>query len=129
MRWIGIILSGLLGTVARAAATTSPGEEFANEIRPVLEKHCYECHNSEKHKGDLNLAAFETYDDVVAVPEVWATALERVQAFEMPPKGKKDLSFDQNRKLTVFFRGLPKPDRTDCNQLASDRSANFYRGY
>jgi hypothetical protein len=126
MRWAGILFAGLCGAAAFAAG---PETEFANEIRPILEKHCYECHNSEKHKGDLNLAAFELYEDVEAVPEVWATALERVQAFEMPPKGKKDLSFEQNRKLTVFFRGLPKPDRADCNQLASDRSATFYRGY
>jgi hypothetical protein len=112
-----------------AALAATPEDEFSKEVRPILEKHCYECHNSEKHKGTLNLAAFESYDDVVAVPDVWATALERVQAYEMPPKGKKELSFEQNRTLTTFFRSLPKPEVTDCTQLASDRNANFYRGY
>ena len=63
------------------------------------------------------------------MPEVWATAAERVQAYRMPPKGKKELSFEQNKKLTAFFRSLPKPDATDCDRLASDRNANFYRGY
>lgn len=131
MRKFGIILSGLCGVAVYAAPAPalSSEEEFSTVIRPILEKHCYDCHNSEKLKGDLNLAVFETLDQVKAVPEVWITAAERVQAFEMPPKGKKDLSFDQNRKLTVFFRNLPKPESTDCNQLASDRNANFYRGY
>jgi hypothetical protein len=131
MRQTAVILAGLVGAAVYAAPAPAlpPEEEFATVIRPILEKHCYDCHNSEKLKGDLNLAVFETLDQVKAVPEVWITAAERVQAFEMPPKGKKDLSFDQNRKLTVFFRNLPKPESTDCNQLASDRNANFYRGY
>lgn len=126
MCWAGFILAGCFGVAAYAAPLE---EEFASEIRPILQNHCYECHNSEKHKGELNLAAYETLEDVVAVPEVWASALERVQAFEMPPKGKKELSFDQNRKLLLFFRALPKPESADCNQLASDRNASFYRGY
>jgi hypothetical protein len=130
MRWAALILAELCCVAAFAATPTLlPDEEFGTVIRPILQKYCIECHSSEKHKGDLNLAAFETYDQVVAVPEVWATALERVQAFEMPPKGKNELSFDQNRKLTQFFRALPKPDETDCTKLASDRSATFYRGY
>ena len=84
MSRLSLILAGfgLFGVTALAA---TPEEDFSKVIRPILEKHCFECHNSEKHKGDLNLAAFESYDDVVSVPEVWATALERVQAFEMPP--------------------------------------------
>lgn len=115
---------------ARAAAFAAPPEEeFSKEIRPIMKKFCYECHNSEKLKGDLNLAAFETLDQVIAVPEIWVTALERVQAFEMPPKGKKEMEFNEHTKLMRFFRGLPQPQQTDCNQLASDRSANFYRGY
>lgn len=116
-------LSGL------AVFAASPEEEFVKEIRPILEKHCYECHNSEKHKGDLNLAVFETLDQVKAVPEVWANVMERVQAFEMPPPGKNDLKGDQPPKLLRFLRQLPQPENTDCTKLASDRSANFYRGY
>src|ERR1041385_1253666 len=131
MRWPAFIL--IFCSVAAFAAAPMPAlppeEEFATAIRPILEKNCFQCHNSEKHKGDLNLAAFETYDDIVSVPDVWVTAAERVQAFEMPPKGKGELSFEQNRKLTVFFRALPRPDETDCTKLASDRNATFYRGY
>lgn len=132
MRLSGIILAAVCAASVFAAAPAPvlpPEEEFATVIKPILEKHCYECHNSEKHKGDLNLAVFDSLDQVKSVPEVWTTVAERVQAFEMPPKGKKDLTFDQNRKLTVFFRSLPKPESTDCNQLANDRNANFYRGY
>lgn len=125
MRWLALFLS--VGGMAVLAAT--PEEEFVKDIKPIFEKHCYECHNSEKHKGDLNLAVFETYDQVAAVPEVFANVLERVQAFEMPPPGKNELNGDKPNKLARFLRALPQPDQADCQKLASDRSANFYRGY
>jgi len=52
-----------------------------------------------------------------------------VQAYEMPPKKSGELNHGQFEKLTGFLRALPKPEQPDCNQIASDRTANFYRGY
>jgi hypothetical protein len=106
-----------------------PDEDFQKDIRPVLEKNCYECHGPEKKKGDLLLTEFTSYDKITNAPEVWQVVLERVQAFEMPPKGKGELSFNNQRKLMQWLRSLPKPPKTDCDKIASDRTANFYRGY
>ena len=125
MRWLA--LSFWLSGMAVLAAT--PEEDFLKDIKPIMEKHCYECHNSQKLKGDLNLAVFETLDQVKAVPEIWVNVLERIQAFEMPPEGKNELNFNKHGTMMRWLRGLPKPEETDCNKLASDRSANFYRGY
>ena len=56
------ILTGLwlsLGMVLPGGgAQAGSAEVFQKEIQPIIEKHCYECHGPEKHKGDLNLAAF-----------------------------------------------------------------------
>src|SRR4051812_18454495 len=97
-----------------AAFAAAPEEEFTKDIKPVLQKYCYECHNAEKHKGDLNLSAYENLEQVKAAPDVWATVLERVQANEMPPPGKTDLKGEQPPKLLKFLRGLPQPPNTDC---------------
>jgi hypothetical protein len=119
----------LLASGCLQPLTAAPAEDFKETIRPILEKHCFECHSDEKKKGDLNLQQFSDYEKVVTVPEVWATVLERVQAFEMPPEGKKELDFDKHGKLMRWLRELPKPQNADCDKIASDRSANFYRGY
>lgn len=52
--------SSLLGTLLLAASTASAAESmthFEAKVRPVLVKHCYECHSSEsgKSKGELLL--------------------------------------------------------------------------
>ncbi len=125
---LACILAFLSGVAAMAVP---PEEDFVKEVRPILEKFCFQCHNAEKHKGGLNLAAFDFLDQVKAVPDAWTTAAERVQAFEMPPAEKKgkEMEFNQRRKLTAFFRELPKFTDADCNQISSDRSATSFRGY
>lgn len=121
------LLSALAAVSTLAADTPTP--EFAKDIKPIFEKRCYECHNADKHKGDLNLTAYQDLDQVKSAPDVFAAVLERVQAYEMPPPGKGELKGEEPNKLMRFLRTLPKPDRADCTQLASDRTANFYRGY
>ncbi len=103
--------------------------DFGKDIRPILEKHCYDCHNATKHKGDLNLTTFDTVEKIQAAPDTWQTVFERVQAFEMPPQGKNELNFDQQSKMVRWLKTLPKPEKADCDQIASDRNASFFRGY
>jgi mono/diheme cytochrome c family protein len=127
------IQSGWLAVLATAAAVLSvgaaPADEYRDEIRPILEKHCFECHGPEKQKGKLNLAAFSEYEKVLEEKETWQFVLERIQAFEMPPEGKPEMGFTKQQKLVKWLRTLPRPERPDCDLIASDRSANFYRGY
>lgn len=119
----------LLLTFAGLGAFAAPEEEFRDEIRPILEKHCFDCHGEEKQKGDVNLASFTEYGQINEARETWQKVLEMVQAFEMPPKGKNELNFNNHGKLLRWLRRLPKPEKTDCDQIASDRTANFYKGY
>lgn len=107
----------------------TPEETYLQEIRPILQKHCFECHGNEKSKADLNLEHFDSLDKIHEARDAWQIVLEQVQAFEMPPDGKKELNFDNQGKLVRWLRDLPKPEKPDCDQIASDRNANFYRGH
>lgn len=104
-------------------------EDYTKEIRPLMTKKCYECHNADKLKGDVNLERFEHLSAIKGEPDLWQTVLQKVQAYEMPPKKAGELDYGQFEKLMGFLRALPKPEKPDCNQIASDRTANFYRGY
>ena len=113
----------LLG--ATTWANAAPADEYRTDIKPILEKHCYECHGPEKQKAKLNLADFPDYDKVVEAREIWQVVLERIQAYEMPPEGKLELGFTKQQKMMKWLRALPKPEKPDCDQIASDRNANF----
>lgn len=105
-----------------------PAQEFAKEIRPLLEKNCYECHGTNKMKGGLNLASFKDYTNVVAAAETFDTVRERILAYEMPPK-PRGLDFDVHEKLADWLGQLPQAEHADCDKIASDRNSGNYRGY
>ena len=105
----------LFGT---AALHAGPEEEYRDQIVPILKRHCYDCHGNDKQKGDLNLETFAELAQVKDSPELWRGAFERVQAYEMPPEGSKELGFDTYAKLIAFFPhtaeagpGRLRPDR------------------
>jgi len=52
-----LLVGGLLslGRPVQLAADPALDRRFAAEIRPILERSCYECHNPEKTKGDVEL--------------------------------------------------------------------------
>jgi hypothetical protein len=43
-----------IGLLFAAQATATP-IDFIHEVRPIFEKHCYECHGETKRKGGLRL--------------------------------------------------------------------------
>lgn len=102
--------------------------KFEKEIRPLLTKYCVGCHNTQKKRGDLDLARFEKDADVGKDAEVWAEVAARVLAHEMPPEGKKQPSIEQRRDFVRWARSVAKKT-DDCKQLASDRTMNFYKGH
>lgn len=106
-----------------------PSAEYAGAIRPILEKHCFECHGVEKQKADLDLAALKLFTNTPAQLSIWRLVQERIQAFEMPPKGRPELAFSEHQKLVQWLASLPRQESIDCNQLASDRNTSFYHGY
>ncbi|MBX3747373.1 MAG: DUF1592 domain-containing protein [Verrucomicrobiae bacterium] len=126
---LGAVLGTLLSLAIPVVVVADQAETYTREIRPILERRCFDCHGPDKATADLNLAVFEDYPSVIALPEVWQHVFERVQAFEMPPKRSGELPFHEHQKLMGWLRRLPRPEEFDCDQIASDRTANFYRGY
>lgn len=123
----GALMCGMAaGMISRGA---TPAEQFEKVIRPILERKCSECHGTDQAKGGFNIELFRDFASVTNDLDRWKVVFERVQAFEMPPKKAGELKFDEQRKLVEFLRGLPKPAALNCDELASDRTANFYRGY
>jgi hypothetical protein len=59
---------------------------LAAEPRAFMEKHCFECHDSETKKGGLDLTTLR-YD--AAKPEKWVLLHDAVAAGEMPPAKRK----------------------------------------
>ncbi len=111
------------------AARAELADDYENNLRPLITKKCLECHSAAKMKGDVNLERFEHFDAIAADPEVWQDVLEKITAKEMPPKKAEPLDADQRSQFLEFLNRLPKPDKADCGDIATDKTIRFYCGY
>jgi hypothetical protein len=120
--------AGCLALALFGAAEALAEPDFETEIRPLVAKYCYSCHNPDRAKGDLNLARFETRAMVVDSLAVWHRSVRRIRDMEMPPDHVEQPTAEERALLVAWIDGL-KPEGPDCNQLASEESVNWYPGY
>ena len=62
-----------------------------SDLRKILEKHCFDCHDEDMKEGDLNLVDMPMNFKDKKNYNKWVRVFERVEAGEMPPKKKKAL--------------------------------------
>ena len=89
-RSLGAAVVAVLGAAAQAAETYTPGKpvrgDFKTFARVFLENNCFDCHDADTTKGDLNLAELGPVDETNAA--VWKSIWAQVTLQEMPPKKK-----------------------------------------
>ena len=57
--------------VAAEPLPATLGEEFAKEIRPLLNKHCAQCHSGKRVEAEVDLGEFSTLAEVRKAPKTW----------------------------------------------------------
>ena len=94
--------SGKPVPIAAAANTRdfAAKKVFAQHVRPIMDQYCYSCHGPDKQKGKIRLDDLDW--DMINGPhaESWHTALDQINAGEMPPKGKAQPN-NEERRLVV----------------------------
>ena len=73
-------------------ASCSFAEDFPSpsgpSFRALVAEHCFDCHDADSTKGDLNLEAISA-QPTSQHSEVWEKVVRRLRARHMPPAGKK----------------------------------------
>jgi hypothetical protein len=65
---------------------------YERDIRPLLAKKCFECHNTGTTKGDVNLDNYKEQGRVIKDGQLWLRVLEQIKTRHMPPKTEPRLS-------------------------------------
>jgi hypothetical protein len=81
----------------------SAGKQAPDQVRAFLTKHCLECHGAEKPKGKFRVDQLSADFADQAGRERWLAVLKRVQAGEMPPKGKPRPAEEESAALTGWI--------------------------
>lgn len=89
-------------------------------FRALVAEHCFDCHDADSTKGDLNLEAISS-QPTSQHSEVWEKVVRRLRARQMPPAGKNRLDEATYNTLLSELEGSleklaaqhPQPGRID----------------
>jgi hypothetical protein len=94
----------LLGALASFLAAADGPERwsFTGDIKPQLEKWCFECHGEKKHKGDVDFTRFQNIDDVQRAAATWEDVVRVLREGEMPPPSATQPPAEAREKLATW---------------------------
>ncbi len=76
---------------------------YVKNIKPIMDKYCYDCHGPDKQKGSVRLDRLDW--DMVKGPdaESWHSALDMINSGEMPPKKKPQLTSNERNQVVNWI--------------------------
>ncbi|MDZ4401433.1 DUF1592 domain-containing protein [Prosthecobacter sp.] len=86
-----------------AASQLSAAPEW-KQVESFLAAKCYECHNADKMKGDVDLKKFAANPDVPVNFEIWNTVKDTIDNGDMPPRKAKQLSLEEKAGITGWVQ-------------------------
>ncbi len=78
-------------------------KDFSRDIRPLLDRYCYQCHGGEKTKGDLDLKRYSDLRQLQLDAVVWLGARRKIDDYEMPPAKGKQPGGDERLLLSAWI--------------------------
>jgi len=105
------------GATLTASAGEAPGV-FTQEIRPLLEQYCLNCHGAEKPKGEVNLEQFTDEASIWRDPKLWERVVVQLRERVMPPAKKKQPAEEERTRLAGWVHDTLAT--TDASKLPRD---------
>jgi hypothetical protein len=86
--WLLAVLLSLAPPLTSAATANEVGggDDFRTVAMPLLEKYCYQCHDDDVQKGEVNLFEYADTTQVIKDRKLWLRVLEQLETREMPTK-------------------------------------------
>ncbi|TWU51292.1 DUF1592 domain-containing protein [Rubripirellula reticaptiva] len=109
------------------AAIAAWESTYQSDVLPILRERCAECHRGDEADGGFDLDRFAKSTRLAKKSDVWDSVGKRLRLNEMPPSGSPGLNDHQK---SILHRWLDaKPGQDLCNQIATDETKAWYRGY
>jgi hypothetical protein len=97
------ICGSLLLSIALTPLFSQDTVSYERDIRPLLAKKCFECHNTNSPKADVNLDNYKEQARVIKDGQLWLKVLEQIKSRHMPPKTEPPLS---EAEYNALYNGI-----------------------
>lgn len=78
--------------------------DFEDDVLPVINAYCMECHGGAKVKGKVNFKVVGDPEQLDVYFDTWATAVDLLQHREMPPAGEEQPSEVERRIIESWYQ-------------------------
>ncbi|MCA9047220.1 MAG: DUF1592 domain-containing protein, partial [Planctomycetaceae bacterium] len=78
--------------------------DFAEHVQPLLLKYCRDCHSDSVTEADIDLAKFQTADEMRREIGVWIRVRGMLDSHQMPPKDSEQPTDDEKAVLQQWVR-------------------------
>jgi mono/diheme cytochrome c family protein len=87
---------------------------FEADIRPLMQKYCYDCHGQKKQRAGLNLEKYADQQSVLEGRKVWEHAATMIRSREMPPKRRSGVAPTQEERDRLYQWITETTSKIDC---------------
>ena len=91
------------GVPDRNAVLAGVRFDFDRHIAPTLERYCFDCHDGESAKGDLDLELALTRSPLVRDKDLWDNVAERIRSGDMPPEDEAQPEEEDRLNLRAWL--------------------------
>lgn len=106
---------------------------FESDVKPLLVKYCVKCHSGDQPKAKLDFSEFVTSQDAAAQPDVWETAIELLDAGDMPPEKAAQPTVAERSTVKTWYEDRlipsiePRPGEFKPRRLSATEYRNTLR--
>src|SRR6266478_4726393 len=95
--WLILVLVLSCGT--NWSAEIPAAAHFRQNVRPILEKYCSDCHLDGMNKGGVAFDELKSDQALLAKHDLWLAVMKNLRAGLMPPEKKPRPSADERQRL------------------------------
>lgn len=74
--------------------------DFKQDITPIFQKYCTDCHSNDFHEGDFSFERYASGDSIKEDREIWRKVLHLTQLGAMPPAESDQPTKEERQKIT-----------------------------
>ncbi|HRH95742.1 MAG TPA: PSD1 and planctomycete cytochrome C domain-containing protein [Prosthecobacter sp.] len=100
-------------SILAAATAHAAGTDFAKDVFPVLQRACFECHGSEKQKGELRLDVTSPKHVEIGSDLLRRVALPKEDKEAMPKRGPRLTAVEIHHLRDWIDAGAKWPDKLE----------------
>ena len=105
------VLSPILAFQASAETATDTWQD----VRPLLEQKCYECHGGKKTKGGVDLKKLDGDPQMAHEFDTWEKVKEAISSGDMPPDDKPPLPDAEKDKTLKWLSATGSSETINAN--------------